>query len=89
MLPSTAALTADAMASKVHAVRLGVRYLDSDSCPIPETPVHLAKTPLAQQGPQLHIRNGLILPCRNPLLPLPASVKWTVKSLNTIMALKQ
>lgn len=83
-----AALTADAMAWKVLAVMFGVRYLDSDSSPIPETPIHLAKTPLAQQGPQLHILNGLILPCCHPLLPLPTPVQGTVKALNKIMALK-
>lgn len=74
-----AALTADAMAHKVLAARLGVRYLDSHSSPIPETPVHLTKTPLAQQGSQLHILNGLILPCCHPLLPLPAPVHTSVK----------
>ncbi len=43
-------------------------YLDSNSSSIPEAPVHLAKAPLTQQGPQLHILKGLIPPCLNPLL---------------------
>ena len=67
------------MAWKVHAVRLRVTYLDSHRSPIPETPVDLAKAPLAQQGPQLHILDGLILPCRHPLLPFPTPVQWTAK----------
>ena len=43
-------------------------YLDSDSSSIPEPSVHLAKAPLTQQGPQLHILKSLILPCLYSLL---------------------